>query len=816
MERFENALFKQRKEINDSIEEMFMLLKELTTSMASEKKKMWKLLSRLNLYLDHLDIDLSEYLSQAITTEIDAGISKTTGPPKKRYCNDFSMDEMVDWVEIKVEQNDKGKDTTEGVKVRTSTTDKGKEKVSQDAIDGVEARTSTIDMNYDSEFDSADDSDYHSYKSVDYLSLDEEELIELRNRMKDNREAKAKVKGNPISKINEPNDENSMSANNVRGETFEEHDIYINELLTKLKTTDEDGITEYPFIYVGTKYVTVDQFKECLTYCALANGFSLLYERSSGKKVVAKCGQRPPRFYVCFAGLAHGWKAGCEKIIALDGCFLKIPNQVIPAGGNPFEVRSESEGFTVDEGKRTCSCRMWYLSGIPCVHAIKVIFLINMVLESYVPAWFKTDMYFVAYHNFLKPVPGRPRKKKAVINLEDGDVHVHVRGIVRDENAGRSKGGAGDVNLIRTLRDYSRPSREGFRNTVQPTEGNNVVPIRSNTIWLVQNGCSFYELRSEDPNQHLKDFLKLVDSLDLDGANRERTRMCLFQFSLRDQARNWLERLPAGSISTWEDLTTLSRLEYGITLAAHTERMERFENALFIQRNEINDRIEEMFMLLKELTTSMAPEKVLIREETKYHVTKNINYISLTRIEEEKNDEYDGHVYEAILKKNIIRKEDIRGNFEIPCNMGGLKHMNALVDQGFDVNIIPLSTYMKLADERPTETDIRLSLASHSYICPLGIAENVLFDVAGYVYHVDFVILDIREDEKRPFILGTPFLIMAKAMIKFDKGTITLRSGKSKISFHRIPESLGIVEKGIKNDIEPIAPTMTVNGLVLE
>ncbi|GKE85271.1 zinc finger, CCHC-type containing protein [Tanacetum coccineum] len=32
--------------------------------------------------------------------------------------------------------------------------------------------------------------------------------------------------------------------------------------------------------------------------------------------------------------------------------------------------------------------------------------------------------------------------------------------------------------------------------------------------------------------------------------------MCLFQFSLRDQAINWLERLPAGSIFTWEDLTT--------------------------------------------------------------------------------------------------------------------------------------------------------------------------------------------------------------------------------------------------------------------
>ncbi|GJY83019.1 zinc finger, CCHC-type containing protein [Tanacetum coccineum] len=38
---------------------------------------------------------------------------------------------------------------------------------------------------------------------------------------------------------------------------------------------------------------------------------------------------------------------------------------------------------------------------------------------------------------------------------------------------------------------------------------------------------------------------------------RERTRLRLFQFSLCDQASNWLlERLPAGSITTWEDLTT--------------------------------------------------------------------------------------------------------------------------------------------------------------------------------------------------------------------------------------------------------------------
>ncbi|GJX92290.1 zinc finger, CCHC-type containing protein [Tanacetum coccineum] len=114
----------------------------------------------------------------------------------------------------------------------------------------------------------------------------------------------------------------------------------------------------------------------------------------------------------------------------------------------------------------------------------------------------------------------------------------------------------GDANPIRTLGYYSKPSHEGYRNTIELPVGNNVVPLRSETIRLVQNICFFHRLWSEDPNQQLKDFLKLMDSLDLDGENRERTRLHLFQFSLYGQASNRLERLPTGSITTWEDLTT--------------------------------------------------------------------------------------------------------------------------------------------------------------------------------------------------------------------------------------------------------------------
>ncbi|GJR16208.1 hypothetical protein Tco_0798860 [Tanacetum coccineum] len=80
----------------------------------------------------------------------------------------------------------------------------------------------------------------------------------------------------------------------------------------------------------------------------------------------------------------------------------------------------------------------------------------------------------------------------------------------------------GDENPCRTLGDYSRPSHEGYRNTIEVPNGNDLPPLRSDTIRLVQNGCSFHELRSKDPNQHLKDFLKIVDSIDLNVETRER------------------------------------------------------------------------------------------------------------------------------------------------------------------------------------------------------------------------------------------------------------------------------------------------------
>ncbi|GJX44731.1 MAK10-like protein [Tanacetum coccineum] len=139
--------------------------------------------------------------------------------------------------------------------------------------------------------------------------------------------------------------------------------------------------------------------------------------------------------------------------------------------------------------------------------------------------------------------------------------------------------------------------------------------------------------------------------------------------------------------------------------------------------------------------------------------------------------------------------------------------MDALVDQGSDVNVMPISTYNRLTDEKLIETDIRLSLASQSHIYPLGIAKDVLVEIAGFMCPVDFVILDIKEDRRKLFILGTSFLTTARAEIKFDKGTITLKSGKSKVNFHKWPELLCKFEEREGDKIDALS---IVNERILE
>ncbi|GJZ72471.1 zinc finger, CCHC-type containing protein [Tanacetum coccineum] len=366
----------------------------------------------------------------------------------------------------------------------------------------------------------------------------------------------------------------------------------------------------------------------------------------------------------------------------------------------------------------------------------------------------------------------------------------------------------GDENPIRTLGDYFKPSRDGYGNTIELPVGNNVVPLRFDTIfwcktdahsmdfasnWLERfpagsittwedlttrflaqffppgrtaklhnNILMFQQHQGESLSEAWIRFKDLLQKCEIDRAAGEQLRhkntdeswviienLTLYDHEGWNNTKEFVK--PVKAISTPQSTSKtpdqrLLELEDHIKfllkgsrptprpsstyvpqahaeavysnprhrnqtrvrdyMAAHTKRMERFENAIFKQRVEINDRMTEMSGLLKERATSRAPEKVLVREEAKSPVTKNVNAISLTRKKKEKmtkmtlqpaatlkklagqiqrfNDSLlgvrvgkirgktynlspKGPVYEVILRKNITKKEDIRGTLIYPA-----------------------------------------------------------------------------------------------------------------------------------------------------
>ncbi|GLU07084.1 hypothetical protein SLE2022_240580 [Rubroshorea leprosula] len=106
---------------------------------------------------------------------------------------------------------------------------------------------------------------------------------------------------------------------------------------------------------------------------------------------------------------------------------------------------------------------------------------------------------------------------------------------------------------IRTLKEYASPSIEGTVSSIRrPAIQANNFEIKPATIQMIQQSVQFCGLPSDDPNAHIANFLEICDTFKYNGVSDDAVRLRLFPFSLRDKAKNWLNSLPVGSITTWD------------------------------------------------------------------------------------------------------------------------------------------------------------------------------------------------------------------------------------------------------------------------
>ncbi|XP_042448548.1 uncharacterized protein LOC122033538 [Zingiber officinale] len=102
------------------------------------------------------------------------------------------------------------------------------------------------------------------------------------------------------------------------------------------------------------------------------------------------------------------------------------------------------------------------------------------------------------------------------------------------------------------LKDYPTPYERGVQSSITrpPIDADNF-KIKPAVIHMVQLN-QFGGGPHEDPNHHLELFYEICGTMKVNEVSPELVRLLLFGFSLKDRVKQWLNSLPADSISSWE------------------------------------------------------------------------------------------------------------------------------------------------------------------------------------------------------------------------------------------------------------------------
>ncbi|KAG9444759.1 hypothetical protein H6P81_016099 [Aristolochia fimbriata] len=306
----------------------------------------------------------------------------------------------------------------------------------------------------------------------------------------------------------------------------------------------------------------------------------------------------------------------------------------------------------------------------------------------------------------------------------------------------------------RTMEDYVTQSPNTNRTSIiTPTVHANNLDFKPQLLVMLQTHYQFSGLANEDPNDHLERFLDLCATFKYNGVSDDAARLRLFKFTLAGRAKTWLNTLPAGSITTWEDL------------------QETFLESSFARFLETFKTLKINFPLL-EAVKQMPLYRKFLKE-----------ILSGKRKMEEQCTIVLNENCSAILKNELPTKLKDPGSFTIPCEIGSNKFVNALCDLGASVNLMSLSLCRYLKLREPQEIGITLQFADRSTKIP-GVKEDVLVKIQDFIYPCDFIVLDMEVDKNLPIIHGRPFLATAGSIIDCKHENLTLTLNNDTISFN--------------------------------
>ncbi|GJT69344.1 homeodomain-like protein [Tanacetum coccineum] len=120
----------------------------------------------------------------------------------------------------------------------------------------------------------------------------------------------------------------------------------------------------------------------------------------------------------------------------------------------------------------------------------------------------------------------------------------------------------------------------------------------------------------------------------------------------------------------------------------------------------------------------------------------------------------------------------------MPCTIDTTTVSNALADLAESISIMPFSLFKRLGLRNPIRINMVIEIVDRSMQSTERIIENVLVKINKFIFFVNFIILDILEDNKVPIILRRPMLANAHARIDVFGKKISLEVGTEQITFY--------------------------------
>ncbi|XP_015934290.1 uncharacterized protein LOC107460436 [Arachis duranensis] len=228
-----------------------------------------------------------------------------------------------------------------------------------------------------------------------------------------------------------------------------------------------------------------------------------------------------------------------------------------------------------------------------------------------------------------------------------------------------------------------------------------------------------------------------------------------------------------------------------ITLRSGTKLNEVSLEPTSLSKEPHNKEIEEEVEVIGDEKENIArdeEELLKVKEPKRKNPLEEPTPISFPRLatKAKKHEDLDPNVVEIFKNVKVtvplsqaIKQKNDSGHCLVTCVIGGTEFTNCMCDLGACVSIMPLPVYEKLNLSPLKRSGVRFVLADKSIVSVVGIAENVLINIQGLLFPVDFHILEtplIDSNWPSSILIERPFLKTSRFKLDAFSGTYSFKA----------------------------------------